>query len=380
MKKMFMVVFTLIIFACCIPLAAQDLPDDVLADMYLLEASEALENGDARTAIEAYGKIEALDVEPPLEFLYFYGKVLVENSITLDDLLKGQSLLKQFVLNIEKDSEHYTPTLKLLSAVGKTIKKIDAKRQAEARAKREREAERQLLKEMLQSFQMVQVVGGTFTMGCKAGRDSDCLNSEKPAHRVRVRRFEIGKYEVTQEQWEAVIGNNLSHFKGCPQCPVEKVSWEDVQAFLKRLNDATGRGYRLPSEAEWEYAARGGQQSRGYQYAGSDDPDLVAWYDDNSGEKTHPVGRKRANELGLHDMNGNVIEWVQDCWHDDYEDAPNDGRAWETQGGGDCYRRVLRGGSWDNYGPRKLRAANRGWADVGSRYLTFGFRIARTLD
>ena len=226
---------------------------------------------------------------------------------------------------------------------------------------------------------MVQVAGGAFTMGCKAGRDSDCDDREKPAHRVQLGSFEIGKYEVTQEQWEAVMGDNPSYFKGCPQCPVESVSWHDARAFLRKLNDQTGGGYRLPSEAEWEYAARGGQHSRDYQYAGSDNPGSVAWYGDNSGNKTHAVGQKRANELGLHDMSGNVSEWVQDCRHDDYDGAPLDGRAWESEGGGNCEGRVVRGGSW-HFEPWFLRAARRGWDTTGHRHDFIGFRVARTLD
>ena len=172
-------------------------------------------------------------------------------------------------------------------------------------------------------LQMVRVPGGTFTMGCTR-EQSDCDDDEKPAHQVQVRDFEIGKYEVTQELWEAVMGTNPSNFSGCAQCPVEQVSWDDIQEFLRKLNAGGGR-YRLPSEAEWEYAARGGVQSRGYQYAGGNSPGAVAWYEDNSGSRTHRVGQKQANELGLHDLSGNVWEWVQDCWNGSYQGAPSDG-------------------------------------------------------
>ncbi len=210
---------------------------------------------------------------------------------------------------------------------------------------------------------MVRVAGGSFIMGCQRDRDGDCYKAEEPAHRVEVGSFEIGKYEVTQALWEAVMGGNPSFFKGCSECPVERVSWDDVQAFLQKLNTRTGKRYRLPTESEWEYAARGGRQSRGYFYAGG-----------NRG-RTHPVGQKRANELGLHDLSGNVREWVQDCWNDDYEGAPGDGRAWER---GDCSQRVARGGSWD-YLPRSLHAADRFRDTTGYRNYGLGFRIARTL-
>ncbi len=191
---------------------------------------------------------------------------------------------------------------------------------------------------------------------------------------MRVRSFELSKYEVTQELWEAVMDENLSYFENCPQCPVEQVSWDDMQRFLRKLNAGGGR-YRLPSEAEWEYAARGGQRSQGYKYAGSNSPDAVAWYGENSGIKTHPVGQKQANELGLYDLSGNVYERVQDCWNENYRGVPSDGRACER---GDCSRRVLRGGSWNHY-PRLLRSAFRFRYTAVNRYYNVGFRIARSL-
>ena len=235
-----------------------------------------------------------------------------------------------------------------------------------------RQQEREELEKLLV---MVRVEGGSFIMGCQRGRDRWCNDSEKPVHQVEVGSFEIGKYEVTQALWEAVMGENPSHFGGCSGCPVERVSWDDVQAFLRKLNARTGKRYRLPTESEWEYAARGGRQSGGYEYAGGDDVGSVAWDYGNSGRSTHPVGQKRANELGLHDMSGNVHEWVQDCWNDGYEGAPGDGRAWERGG---CSQRVLRGGSWYDE-PWNLRAADRGWHNTGIRSDDLGFRIARTL-
>ena len=222
--------------------------------------------------------------------------------------------------------------------------------------------------------QMVRVEGGSFTMGCTPEQEN-CGDDEKPTHRVQIGSFEIGKYEVTQELWEAVMGENPSTFVDCPQCPVETVSWDDIQAFLGKLNVGGGQ-YRLPSEAEWEYASRGGQQSQGFQYAGSNDWAAVAWYYENTDNRTHPVGQKQANELGLFDMSGNVREWVQDCWHVSYAGAPSDGRAWEQ---GDCVRRAIRGGSW--YGkPSYVRSANRFWYATYFRNNNLGFRIVQTLQ
>ncbi|MEZ4915060.1 MAG: bifunctional serine/threonine-protein kinase/formylglycine-generating enzyme family protein [Chitinophagales bacterium] len=169
---------------------------------------------------------------------------------------------------------------------------------------------------------MVYVAGGSFTMGCTSEQGSDCYNYEKPAHTVSVQSFYIGKYEVTQEEWRAVMGSDPPelYFKGCDRCPVESVSWNDAQDFLKKLNAQTGKNYRLPSEAEWEYAARGGNKSKGYKYAGSDNINVVARYGGNSNNKTQTVGGKQANELGIYDMSGNVYEWCND-WYKGYPGA-----------------------------------------------------------
>ena len=154
------------------------------------------------------------------------------------------------------------------------------------------------------AFKMVKVAGGTFQMGATSEQGSDAFDDEIP-----IPDYYIGQTEVTQELWEAVMGSNPSYFKGDNQRPVENVSWKDCQEFIEKLNRLTGKNFRLPTEAEWEYAARGGNKSRGYKYSGSDNPDAVAWYKDNSRGETHPVAQKQSNELGLYDMSGNVCEW-----------------------------------------------------------------------
>lgn len=159
---------------------------------------------------------------------------------------------------------------------------------------------------------MVYVEGGTFIMGATAEQKNPDYD-ETPTHRVSLSSFYIGKYEVTQALWKAVMGSNPSYWKG-DNLPVETVSWNDCQTFLRKLNAMTGKNFRLPTEAEWEFSARGGNRSRGYQYSGSNVLSDVAWYDDNSGMKTHNVGTKAPNELGIYDMSGNVWEWCQD-WH-----------------------------------------------------------------
>ena len=186
------------------------------------------------------------------------------------------------------------------------------------------------------TFKMIAVQGVTYTMGA-ADNDPEAYDWEKPAHKETVSDFMIGETPVTQKLWQAVMGSNPSNFKGDMQRPVEQVSWNDCQTFIRKLNQLTGQNFRLPSEAEWEYAARGGNRSNGYKYAGSNSVDAVAWYDDNSGSTTHPVKTKQPNELGIYDMSGNVWEWCQDKWCDDYN-SPHDSGY-----------RVLRGGSWYDY-------------------------------
>jgi formylglycine-generating enzyme required for sulfatase activity len=219
---------------------------------------------------------------------------------------------------------------------------------------------------------MVAIPAGSFTMGCQDSRDKDCDSDEKPTHTVSISAFELGKTEVTQGQWKAVMGNNPSNFSSCgDNCPVEQVSWDDVQVFIQKLNAQTGKTYRLPSESEWEYACRAGQSSN---YCGGDNVDSVAWYGyEKSGKTTHPVGKKDANAWGLYDMSGNVYEWVQDGKHSDYNGAPSDSRVWS----GATDRRVLRGGSW-NYNARLSRAANRNDSTPTVRVNNVGFRLART--
>jgi sulfatase modifying factor 1 len=188
-----------------------------------------------------------------------------------------------------------------------------------------------------QEIEMVYVKGGGFKMGSKSG-----WTDEEPVHPVTLSSFKIGKYEVTQSQWSSVMASNPSYFSGCDNCPVEQVSWDDVQEFIRKLNAQTGKNYRLPTEAEWEYAARGGQLSKKYKYSGSNDFNLVAWFDYNSGGKTHTVGMKQANELGIHDMSGNVAEWCSDWYSKQYINN----NVSDPTGAFRGEYRVSRGGSW----------------------------------
>ena len=217
---------------------------------------------------------------------------------------------------------------------------------------------------------MAFVSGGSFTMGCTFEQGSDCESDGRPSHSVTLSSYYIGKYEVTQAQWTAVMGTNPRYFRGCDQCPVEQVSWEDVQKFIRKLNQQTGKNFRLPTEAEWEYAARGGASGSATKYAGSSSIDTVGWYDGNSGGKTHPVGRKQPNELGLYDMSGNVWEWCSD-WYGDY----SNGSKTNPRGPSSGPRRVLRGGSW-NYFALFCRVSLRLNLTPSFRNYNIGFRLA----
>jgi len=238
--------------------------------------------------------------------------------------------------------------------------------------------------------EMVFVEGGTSQMGSNS---SDADYDEQPVHTVTIDDFYIGKYEVTQKEWREVMGNNPSIFKGDNR-PVENVSWYDAVEFCNKMSelegleqcysgwgdnikcDFTKNGYRLPTEAEWEYAARGGNKSRGYKYAVSSNLAEVAWYDDNSGNTTHPVGQKQPNELGIYDMSGNVWEWCWD-WYDGnyYKNSPRN----NPQGPKSGNSSVLRGSSWSS-NVNSCRVASRTW---NSRYYSFsrgGFRFSRSAE
>lgn len=218
------------------------------------------------------------------------------------------------------------------------------------------------------SFNMVYVEGGTFKMGATAEQqnpDSD----EKPVHSVTLSSFSIGEMEVTQELWTAVMGSNPSNRSG-NHLPVEKVSWNDCQTFITKLNQLTGQTFRLPTEAEWEYAARGGNESKGYQYAGSNMIDDVAWYTSNSGSKTHDVATKAPNELGIYDMSGNVWEWCQD-WYGSYDSSAQSNPTDPSSG---SYR-VIRGGSWF-YDASSCRVANRNYYAPTLTLSSLGLRLA----
>ena len=219
------------------------------------------------------------------------------------------------------------------------------------------------------TFNMMYVKGGSFLMGATSEQGNDGTDDEKPIPRVTLSDYYIGETVVTQALWKAVMGDNRSYFKGDNQ-PVENVSWEDCQGFLKQLNKMTGKTFRLPTEAEWEYAARGGRKSQCFKYAGNNDVNKVAWFDGNSGGRTHPVKQKNANELGLYDMSGNVWEWCQDWYASSYNSSAQVNPTGPSSGS----LRVLRGGSWRNFA-RYCRVAFRYLCTPDYRNYFLGFRL-----
>ena len=220
--------------------------------------------------------------------------------------------------------------------------------------------------------EMVVIPAGIFEMGTPASAEPG-NDSARPLHTVSIMKaFALGKTEVTKRQWRAVMGVNPIGSLVCDDCPAENLSWNAAQEFVRRLSVKTGKQYRLPSEAEWEYACRAGAQQ---EYCGGDDVDSVAWHEGNSSGGAHSVAGKQANAFGLHDMSGNVWEWTADCWNNGYNGAPSDGSAWISGG---CSSRVIRGGSW-YYKSRYLGASVRAGSGVDDRGNNDGVRVARSL-
>jgi formylglycine-generating enzyme required for sulfatase activity len=230
------------------------------------------------------------------------------------------------------------------------------------------------------NMKMVYVEGGTFTMGCTGDQGNECESDESPNRMTTVSSFYIGMLEVTQSQWEKVMGTSIyqqqskaggSNTYGVgSDYPMYYVSWEEAKEFCARLSRQTGRNYSLPTEAEWEYAARGGKRNEGTKYAGGWSIDDVAWYDGNSNSSTHMCGTKRSNALGIYDMSGNVWEWCEDWYGSQYLQYDNNNPKGASTGS----NRVLRGGSWRSFAG-SCRVANRDIGSPGHRRYNFGFRI-----
>lgn len=222
------------------------------------------------------------------------------------------------------------------------------------------------------SIELIHIHGGTLQLG---STDAVAEDDEKIQMNTEVGDFYLAKYEVTQALWMAIMGNNPSTYRNCPECPVETVSWEDAQAFIHALNEKTGENYRLPTEAEWDFAAKGGTQSQGHKYSGSPQLDEVAWHDQNSEGRPHEVGQKKPNELGLYDMSGNVYEWCADWYSPTYEYHADVNPHGPTEG----VFRVLRGGDY-TCPAAFCRIANRRSFLPSTRMNFNGLRLAKDVE
>ena len=346
------------------------LPPEIQLDRYLLRAERQATEGRFLDAMESLERILELQeqhgVELPETFLFTYAEV----SLRVGLYSQAIEFVTRYLTLTGREGEHYRGALRLLdSAEAAKAAALEAAEEAQRRVEESRrmaEEARKKAEAVIAAMEFVWIPAGEFRMGSTSSRGDD---NERPRTRVRISRgFFLGKYEVTQELWQAVMGTNPSRFSDCDRCPVERVSWDDAQAFVERLNArSTGTSYRLPTEAEWEYAARAGRRGNDYP----EDLDSIAWHEGNSGDRTHPVGQKAPNAWGLHDMLGNVREWVED-WYGEYPG----GAVTDPEGPSTGSARVARGGSWSGRA-RSCRAAGRFYASPGARHLSIGLRLLR---
>ena len=339
--------------------AVAQLPLEIMADRYLVQAERLMKEKDYKAALEAMEKIVALqkehDLKLPDEFHFKYAQIAMSAGL----IEAAIDAVSRYLVAAGRTGKFYREALELLD---------------QAEQKQAEPIQMSILPEM------VAIPGGSFRMGCVSGLD--CRDDEKPVHQVRVASFALSKYEVTFEEYDRftdATGRRRADDEGWGRGrrPVTNVSWEDAVAYTEWLSSQTGERYRLPTEAEWEYAARAGSTTK-YSWGneiGQNRANCGGCGSQWDGEKTAPVGSFSPNAWGLHDLHGNLWEWVQDCWNGSYQGAPADGSAWTR---GDCERRVLRGGSWLN-SPGGLRAAFRFWYTTGIPVNFFGFRVARTL-
>ena len=380
--------------------ATAQLPPAILADRYLVQAERELDSGDPAAAVETLNRIVGLEAEHGLEIpdVFWFRRAEAAHAARLHDLAI-ESVVRYFEI-AGQEGEHYLAALELYDAaelakaeaaeraaeIAAAMAAAEARRLAAEAAEAERlAAEEEALTAAVAAVapEMVMIPAGSFRMGCVSGQD--CFSDERPVHNVSIQQaFAVSKYEVTFAQWDAcVLGGGCGGYRpddegwGRGTRPVINVSWEDAHAYVSWLSSQTGQNYRLLSEAEWEYVARAGSQTA-YSWGndiGSNQANCDGCGSRWDDEQTAPVGSFQANALGVHDMHGNVREWVEDCWNERYRRAPSDGSAWLR---GNCEWRVVRGGTWVG-DPGDLRSANRGGNSTGRRDSYDGFRVARTL-
>ena len=376
-----------------------DLPPEIQADRLLLQAEREIGE---ESFIKAFATLELIlalqaehGLEIPVAFWFKHANVAHEAGLQTEALKsasrysaaaelhdKAVESATRYLVAAGRGGGHYLEALQLLDAAEGVAGTVAPKAAAEAEANAAAEEALEAVKRG-EPLEMVTIPAGRLRMGCVSGRD--CSDNEKPVHRVQFEQpFAMSKHEVTFVQWDAcVLDGSCGGYRpddrgwGRGNRPVINVSWNDAQSYVKWLSEKTGQSYRLPTEAEWEYAARAGTTTA-YSWGNDVGRNLANCEGCGSQwdlDRTAPVGSFHSNAFGLHDMHGNVWEWVEDCWNWRYSGAPTDGSAWRS---GDCSNRVSRGGSWD-FEPRSLRSANRGRDAPGSRGSYGGFRVARTL-
>ena len=365
MKKYFVVSLCLVLFAIGLQGAYAQLSNEAQADLKQQQIIRAVQEQNFRLAYQQFEEYDALGVTMPTPLLFIRAQV----SFKENDFIGTKAYLEQYINNSERGTDNYNQALSMYSAVESKADE-QAKQQAEqARLAEQAEVQARIQAKVAEFNQnglsllpeMITIPAGQFDMGSTEGSD------EQPIHSVSISSYKLASTETTQALWQAVMGDNPSLFEGDNR-PVEEVYWDDIQDFIAILNSATGQKYRLPSESEWEYAARAGTTTK--YFWGNRSSKSRANY---GSSETKEVGSYEANEWGLYDMHGNVEEWVQDCYVDSYNGAPVTGEARVSDG---CSDRVLRGGSWD-FNASDMRSANRNRDSPSYRKVSYGFRLAQ---
>ena len=340
----------------------RELSSEVQVDILMKAAKIDLEAERWIGAVESFEKATKMGVKLPGEFHFLYGKALFKTG----SYKRALSSLTNYLTLAGRDEEFYEKAITLV---------VSAENKQKEKLRLREELQHQQAETASQTeYGMVLIRGGCFGMGDIFDTGAD---DEKPVHTVCVGDFYLGNTEVTQKQWKDIVGDNPSKFK-CDDCPVERVSWYDVQGFIKKLNEKTGMHYRLPTEAEWEYAARSGGGKE--QWAGTNNNEMIgeyAWYGSAAGGRTHAVAGKTPNRIGLHDMMGNVWEWCSDIYDSEYYEYSPSKDPWARHNIEDS-NRVLRGGGWRS-NASCLRTTDRNkFAPIKKKFSDIGFRLART--
>jgi formylglycine-generating enzyme required for sulfatase activity len=340
--------------------------DKFRAEVAWDNAEKAYQERNYKEALEHLSKAEEyagqwLSSISHLRILCLDKLISANNSDNTLNLVKLQTEIKKYM-----DWANANPEKRDMDKAKEVVTIENSLPQRIAEAKVQKEKDEAAVRNL--NIEMILVKGGTFRMGCSEEQGEDCNDNEKPLHSVTVSSFNMGKYEVTQAQWKCIMGDNPSFYKG-DNLPVEQVRLTAIEEFISKLNSATGKRYRLPTEAEWEYAARGGNKSQGYKYSGSNTLSNVGWISDNSSDTTHPVGGKSPNELGIYDMSGNVMEWCSD-WYSDYSSSSQTNPVGPSSG----RSRMYRGGGWNDLS-KYCRVSSRDIVIPAYRFSRIGFRL-----